>query len=698
MPLTVPAALNLFVFAAMGSVAVALLLATRRRSESVLLGVFLGLVAVNFLAGAFPEDRAWQRIGYAALALDPLYLLLFVTAFPFRRRTPAVRALLVLVGAWAAASLVLTVVDPALQVDNPRSLEHAFIIAELVLAYGAAWVLAVRAAREAPTPLLGQRASWVAMAVGVAVVPRLGLLMGDFPWVLSGQSAAPRSLEGVKIFLVDLAVAAGLTIGVFALGVREARGRPSELGLSFRVVAAVAGGLLALRALIAMAIMITGADSTFRLAVPFGVRWLPFAAILFHGILAYEVVAFDRANDRILPAVGAAWGAALAALTAAVLAGPYGLDEGVTLALAGLAAAAAAPPAWAGTRAIARRVVPPGGDEGQQRRLHLFRAAVEAAWARGPPRAEGREGLERDRRAFGVSFEEARAIEHIVAGAVAPAAPVEPGKEVLPGVMLEGLLGQGAHGRVYAARTVPDGRALVVKELRSDGGGEAARRRFLAELRALQRLRHPRIVRLLDVQVQGGRQLLLMDRVHGPSLAERLARGPLPPVEARGLAGDLLDALEYAHARGVVHRDVKPGNVLLGPDGRAFLTDFGVATVEGAALGLAGTVSNLDALGSLQGTLAYAAPEQLGPTPAGPPADLYALGLVLYEALTGRPALDLRGLPVAAALEAVARPRIDLEAVPPAWRHVLGQALHPDPARRFPSATAMRRALPTMTG
>lgn len=681
-------ALNLFIAAALGSVAAALLLVARRRSESVLLGVFLSLVAVNFLAGAFPADARWQRVAYVALALDPLFLLLFVTAFPYRRRTLAVSALLVVVGGGAVISLGLSLLDPGLQIARATSLPHAFVIAELAVAYAAAWVLSLRSAEQAPTPQLAERAAWTVTAVGVAVVPRLGLLVGDFTQV----SAVFGS--GMALIAAEVAASAMLMGTALGAGYLLAPADRPRLRRAVRLVAFVALTLLALRAMVEAALQVTNSGPELRLAVPFGVRWLPFAAILLHGVLAYEVVRFDRASDRFVPAVGAAWLASLAGLAAASAAGGLGLSDGLALGLGTMAAAAAVAPGWIIARGLARSAAP--STRGDERRLHLYRAALEAAWARGPPSREGRASLERDRGAFGIGFEEARALEHVVASAVTGArAGAMVGEEVAPGLVIEAFLGQGAHGRVFAARRHPPGDRVVVKELRADGGLPAARRRLMTEVRALQRVSHPNIVRLLDLHVADGRQLLVMERVDGPSLTEALANGPLPPASVARIAADVLDALGAAHAAGVVHQDVKPANILLGSDGHAKLTDFGVAaTLDVDPEAFSATVSNLESLRAMQGTLAYAAPERLGHGKLTPSVDLYAVGLVVYEALTGRPALDLRGLPLPAALEAVARPRIDFEALPAAWAPVLRRALEPDPARRFADSAEMRRALP----
>jgi hypothetical protein len=147
-------------------------------------------------------------------------------------------------------------------------------------------------------------------------------------------------------------------------------------------------------------------------------------------------------------------------------------------------------------------------------------------------------------------------------------------------------------------------------------------------MRALAALHHPGLVGLHDGGVEAGQPYIVTDLVEGPSLAERIAKRPLDPDEVCRIGARLADALAHVHASGIVHRDLKPANVLLGADGRPRLADFGIArALDGTAV--TGT-------GYVVGTAAYLAPEQVRGEWVGPEADVYALGLVLLEALTGR--------------------------------------------------------------
>jgi eukaryotic-like serine/threonine-protein kinase len=191
----------------------------------------------------------------------------------------------------------------------------------------------------------------------------------------------------------------------------------------------------------------------------------------------------------------------------------------------------------------------------------------------------------------------------------------------------------GGSAEVWRAHDEQLDRAVAVKRLHPHLlPDELSRQRLGAEARAAAALSHPGIVGIYDVDTSGEWPALVMELVDGESLAARLARdGPLPEREAASIAADLADALYHAHMRGVIHRDLKPGNVLIDRAGRARLADFGIAR------SLAESAERLTQTGSVMGTLRYMAPEQLTGGEIGPRTDLYGLGAVLHEALTGDP-------------------------------------------------------------
>ncbi len=238
---------------------------------------------------------------------------------------------------------------------------------------------------------------------------------------------------------------------------------------------------------------------------------------------------------------------------------------------------------------------------------------------------------------------------------------------------LEKLLGQGGMADVYAAKDTRDGRKVAIKLVRSED--PALARRLAQEGRALADLNHPCLVKLFDTGVSNGRAYLVMELVEGTTLSARLRQEPLGGRLTAELGRALGSALAYVHSQGIVHRDVKPGNVLLGPGPRARLADFGIARLIDA--------TSLTVTGTTLGTAAYMAPEQLEHHEVGAPADIYALGIVLLESLTGRRAFE--GTPAeVAARRFHADPELPAGLSAP-WRLLLTGMTARDSAKR-PSA------------
>ena len=193
-----------------------------------------------------------------------------------------------------------------------------------------------------------------------------------------------------------------------------------------------------------------------------------------------------------------------------------------------------------------------------------------------------------------------------------------------------GTLGAGGMGEVYAAVDEVLGREVAVKTLRGKHAGLAARlldERFKQEARAIAALAHPGVVQVFDIDLAAEPPYIVMERVAGPSLKERLATGRLEARELRALGIQIARALAAAHAAGIVHRDVKPANILAAADGTWKLADFGVAHVPD---------SKVTMTGQFVGSPAYAPPEALVRGQSGPAGDIYGLGATLYEAAAGR--------------------------------------------------------------
>lgn len=252
-------------------------------------------------------------------------------------------------------------------------------------------------------------------------------------------------------------------------------------------------------------------------------------------------------------------------------------------------------------------------------------------------------------------------------------------------------IGAGGWADVVEAYDRKLDRRVAIKLLRDGVADPRARERFLREARASGGFVHPNVVMLFDTGVHEEQPFLVMELVEGQTLREVLdERTSLPVPEAVGVADSVLAALGAAHDRGLVHRDVKPGNVLVSRDGRVKLADFGIAKAMHDA------AEALTATGQVLGTPAYLSPEQAAGADATPASDVYATGVLLYEMLAGEPPFTGEH-PMAVALahqQTEPPPLVERRAdVPAPIAAVVHRALEKDPARRFDDARKMRTAL-----
>ena len=258
---------------------------------------------------------------------------------------------------------------------------------------------------------------------------------------------------------------------------------------------------------------------------------------------------------------------------------------------------------------------------------------------------------------------------------------------------IEGPLGRGGMAEVRAGTDLRLNRPVAVKFLLPEmAAREDIRRRFEAEARAAASLTDPHAVAVYDTGEHDGLPYIVMERLPGETLADRIATGPQDPTWVRQVAVEVLAALGAAHAAGLVHRDVKPGNILITADNHAKIADFGIAKSAEASDGSL----DLTGTGQLLGTPAYLPPERLDGGPATAQSDLYSLGVVMYEALAGRTPFP-GATPVSTAMAIVAGDYPPLNDVRPGLDPVLvttiERAMATDPAQRFESATAMASAL-----
>lgn len=234
------------------------------------------------------------------------------------------------------------------------------------------------------------------------------------------------------------------------------------------------------------------------------------------------------------------------------------------------------------------------------------------------------------------------------------------------------VIGRGGTADVYSATDQVLGREVAVKVLRASSATETDRQRFVSEARTLAALDHPNLLSALDAGMDGDELYLVMPLIGGESLGDRPS-GPLPLGRVAAVGEQIANALAYAHEQGVIHRDVKPGNLLVGEEGHIWLADFGVSRVVGQTVRYTET-------GKIIGTAAYLAPEQVQGTAVTPAADVYSLGLVLRELITGE--LTYPGPPVEAALARLTTSPPLPPDLPKRWRHLLQKMTALEPGER----------------
>ncbi|MGQ9857622.1 MAG: serine/threonine-protein kinase [Thermodesulfobacteriota bacterium] len=257
-------------------------------------------------------------------------------------------------------------------------------------------------------------------------------------------------------------------------------------------------------------------------------------------------------------------------------------------------------------------------------------------------------------------------------------------------------IGEGGMGVVYKAHDARLNREVAIKVLRIDPSRQLPaqkvreiKARFYKEAQAAARLNHPNIVAIHQVGQSAGRPYIVMEYLRGRNLLERMEE-PLPIKEVLRIALQICDALDYAHSQGVVHRDVKPDNIVIMEDGRVKIADFGIARMEDAEVALTRA-------GVLMGSPAYCAPEQLRDfSKVDGRADIFSLGVILYQCLTGRLPFDGSATP-----QVITRiltqepkpPRLINPEIPPSLESLVLRALAKDPEERIPSAKEFRAGL-----
>lgn len=251
-------------------------------------------------------------------------------------------------------------------------------------------------------------------------------------------------------------------------------------------------------------------------------------------------------------------------------------------------------------------------------------------------------------------------------------------------------VGGGGMAVVYKARDLLLHRYVAIKVMNESLSNDSEFiRRFSREAQAAASLSHPNVVNVYDVGREGHIHYIVMEYVEGPTLKEYIQEnGPLPPEDAVDIASQICDALAHAHDNQIVHRDIKPHNILLGSNGRVKVTDFGIAR--------AATSSTITQTGSVMGSVHYFSPEQARGGVIGEKSDLYSLGVVMYEMVTGELPFDgdsAIGIALKHLQEPVVEPRKLRPDLPDSLNQVILKALEKDPERRFASAREMMREL-----
>lgn len=648
-------------------------------------------VAVTNLAAMSPDASTAARL-YAAsvafLVLQYVFLAYFASIFP-RRSGPLASSspALALALLPAGAAVALLAFAPGL------------ILAGVVTAGDS------------------HQAAWGPLAPYLVHLPRFGALYFAL-FVLhraSGQELARHEKDQARLMLAGLGVfAAFITVHDLAQALADwgafTSAMPASTMLAYLAlfsagVVALAGvGVRLARSgdarLASLALLLPGAWglasalpplSGVPLADAAGLWRLVAVGVIVYAIQKYQLFDLDLKVRRAAPA-GVALGVALVSLPL-LLPRDGGWTEALVPALAACGLGLAA---GLGSRAVVERVWPDPGAAGEalyRRKLEVYQASVVQLLREGQDMTPADRGwLTELQRSLGLSDRERRVLESLARVSVTRDSQPE-------GLRPRGLpekyvvqkpVGGGSFSRVFLATDRTLERRVVIKQLLAPWSSTAAlRATFLREARIAAGMQHPNIVRVFDVVEAGPDLFMVMEHVAGGSLHDRLGReGKLPPDSAAGVLLDVLAALAALHERRILHRDVKPSNVLLDGNGRAKLSDFGVAHTPDED-------PSLTSLGLTPGTPHFMSPEQALGSAVDARSDLYAAAALFHLMVTGRHYLPFNGCTATEVRRMVA---LQAPVIPvpdqPAWVNAfLARGLEKDARRRFQSAAEMARSL-----
>jgi hypothetical protein len=682
------------VAAVTASVALLLLAANPRRNWNQWLAFFVLLVAGNFAFQALgpavgsPQDVVLQRLAFLLLIFDPAVLAYFASLFPRRTALAERRWGVPLLAAPVLAFTVLEVGFRAVWPSDSIILRIAFF-AYLGACYTyAGWRLLANFLAERSS-VMAHQVRAVTLGLLIAGFSRVALIPNDVNSVLTPLGG----LSPLAEFGLRVAALAGLALAarrwVLRSPASEAR-RQDARGM-LRVAVGVYAVFVAVWALdLLPTLALPPAEGVhwrftvgnFANALTFSIRWFVFSAAILVGIVRFEIMA-------VRPAAAAVPGVAVAALGLTLVVA-FGESALAPWALALLATGLLLLAVGSVYVPLARARSPTRGSEYlHARRLEVYRAALAAALAAGPLTPARAEELERVRDQLGVSQREH---ETMLAMAQAEESRGAPRQVLLGRYEVLRRLGAGGYATVYLANDRAGHELVALKHVRQDAVGDRAALDAAArEFEVARRASHPNLVAVHDMQRVDDGVVIVMEYADHGSLRDRLAeQGKLGPAEAASLLRDALLGLQALHEAGIVHGDLKPENILLGGDGRAKLADFGAARAFQPRQTLVQATRSRAAPATLQ----YMAPECAAGQRPSPAADLYALGAIGYELLTGRPHVDAEGLgPYEVLRRIVDGPPGPRAPMPAGWEPYLGRALRPKPAERYVSAAEMLGAL-----
>ncbi|HEV8359382.1 MAG TPA: serine/threonine-protein kinase [Candidatus Thermoplasmatota archaeon] len=704
--------------ALMAALGGALLLANPRKDWNrvfALLAVFWGAQIVSVNVVRVTDDAALARLaGEVSLAfLIPLYFFIVAFAAIFPRPLPrwqngAPFAALALPG---ALCLVLLFAAPTKLIAQVGRVTEGDLAGTFTLTWGAffpylvvaplygglvfALFTMMRRLEEPASVIERKQVTFVLAALALFVAHATPLQLHKFgDAALGGVPATEASTAEAAVIALIMLGGFVLTLVLAARLVARARARvaPGHRQEARIVLAAIGAGLLT-----ALAVEVA------RLWMPafelLGVVRSGSVAIIVYGIVRYQLFDIDvRVKHGATAGAALLAGAGLAAAAYALLQGAAAPPAAGAVAL--VVAAAAFLPALRMAYRLADRLAPGVSADGEHlylRKLEVYRASVEAALREGKQPGADDADLREQRRKLGLSERDHGIVVSLAATRAEPqgATPdLRPGAVAFGKYEIASLLAEGGFGRVFLARDKVLGRQVVIKELLAKWRGTpSVVRTFLREAQIAGQLNHPNIVAIHEVEQRGADYYVVMEYLPGGTLAERLRDGSLSQREAVRVALAVLEGLAAAHARGVVHRDVKPDNILFGARGEVKLADFGIATL--AEEDPQRTISGLTTARFQPGTLQYMSPEQARGLPVDARSDLYAVGAVLHRMLTGKPHLDIAGLDELSARNALAAPPAApvLPRAPEALNAALQRALAKEPEQRFATARAFADAL-----